>query len=94
MQMFRTWTRDAKLKVRSLYAKGLLISMGTQGGHLITDKVYQNYRLQVEYRFAGKPGNCGVLVHASKPRALYNMFPQSIECQMENQNAGRFLVYC
>jgi hypothetical protein len=69
---------------------GLLVSLGTPGGHLITDDEYQNYRLEVEYRFAGKPGNCGVLVHASKPRALYEMFPQSIEVQMHHENAGDF----
>lgn len=81
---------DANLKSPFLVRNGLLVSMGTPGGHLITDKIYQNYRLEVEYRFAGKPGNCGVLVHASKPRALYSMFPQSIEVQMENKNAGDF----
>jgi hypothetical protein len=69
---------------------GLLVSLGTPGGHLISDDEYQNYRLAVEYRFAGKPGNCGVLVHASKPRALYEMFPQSIEVQMHHENAGDF----
>lgn len=69
---------------------GMLVSLGTPGGHLITDSVYQDYRLTVEYRFAGKPGNCGLLVHASTPRALYKMFPQSIEAQMMHQNAGDF----
>ena len=69
---------------------GLLVSLGTPGGHLITDSVYQNYRLEVEYRFAGKPGNCGVLVHASTPRALYGMFPKSIEVQGMHENAGDF----
>ena len=68
----------------------MLVSMGKPGGHLITDSVYQNYRLNVEYRFANKPGNCGVLVHASTPRALYKMFPKSIEVQMEHTNAGDF----
>lgn len=71
---------------------GLLVSLGTPGGHLISDKSYKNYRLQVEYRFAGEPGNCGVLVHASTPRALYKMFPKSIEAQMMHQNAGDFWV--
>lgn len=70
--------------------KGLLVSLGTPGGHLITDSVYENYRLEVEYRFAGKPGNCGVLVHASSPRALYDMFPKSVEVQMMHQQAGDF----
>lgn len=69
---------------------GLLVSKGEPRGHLITDAVYKNYRLEAEYRFAGVPGNCGILVHASTPRALYKMFPQSIEVQMEHQNAGDF----
>jgi hypothetical protein len=69
---------------------GMLVSLGTPGGHLITDSVFQNYRLEVEYRFAGKPGNCGVLVHASTPRALYGMFPKSLEVQMMHENAGDF----
>jgi hypothetical protein len=69
---------------------GMLVSMGKPNGHLITNSEYKNYRLQVEYRFAGVPGNCGVLVHASKPRALYKMFPKSIEVQMMHENAGDF----
>jgi hypothetical protein len=69
---------------------GLLVSLGKPNGHLITDPVYQNYRLNVEYRFAGKPGNCGVLVHASTPRAMYKMFPKSPEVQMMHLNAGDF----
>ena len=69
---------------------GMLVSLGTPGGHLITDAIYKNYRLEVEYRFAGKPGNCGVLVHASTPRALYKMFPKSMEVQMMHENAGDF----
>ena len=69
---------------------GMLVSLGTPGGHLITNDEFQNYRLLVEYRFAGKPGNCGVLVHASTPRALYGMFPKSMEVQMEHNNAGDF----
>jgi len=69
---------------------GMLVSLGTPGGHLITDALYQDYRLETEYRFAGKPGNCGVLVHASTPRALYEMFPKSMEVQMMHENAGDF----
>jgi len=69
---------------------GLLVSLGTPGGHLITDASYRDYRLVIEYRWPGEPGNCGVLVHASTPRRLYGMFPQSIECQMHVGNAGDF----
>lgn len=69
---------------------GLLVSLGSPGGHLITEKEYSAYKLTVEYRFSAQPGNCGVLIHASKPRALYDMFPQSIEVQMMNKSAGDF----
>ena len=68
----------------------MLVSLGTPGGHLITDSVFQNYRIVAEYRFVGVPGNCGLLVHASTPRALYKMFPKSIEVQMMHENAGDF----
>lgn len=81
---------NADVKSPFLVRNGLLVSMGTPNGHLITDEIYQNYRLEVEYRFAGKPGNCGVLVYASTPRALYKMFPKSIEVQMMHENAGDF----
>jgi len=69
---------------------GNLVSLGEPNGHLITDSIFQNYKLEVQYRFAGKPGNCGVLVHASTPRSLYAMFPKSIEVQMYHENAGDF----
>lgn len=82
--------KDASLKSPFIIRNGLLVSLGTPGGHLITDAVYKNYKLQVEYRFTGVPGNCGVLVHASTPRSLYDMFPKSIEAQMMTGNAGDF----
>jgi hypothetical protein len=71
---------------------GKLVSLGKPEGHLMSDGRYRDYRLEVEYRFAGAPGNCGVLIHASTPRALYKMFPKSIEVQMMSGNAGDFWV--
>jgi len=68
----------------------MLVSMGDPRGHLITDSVYSKYRLDIEYRFPGDPGNCGILVHASTPRALYGMFPKSMEVQMQSGDAGDF----
>jgi 3-keto-disaccharide hydrolase len=91
------WTADVPEKDTNPSARdsfivrnGLLVSLGTPPGHLLTDRTYQNYRLEVQYRFSAKPGNCGVLIHASTPRALYKMFPQSIEVQMMHENAGDF----
>lgn len=79
-------------KIPFIIRDNMLVSLGEPGGHLITDAKYQDFRLTVEYRFAGEPGNCGVLVHASTPRALYKMFPKSIEVQMMHENAGDFWV--
>lgn len=81
---------DPEVRNPFIVRDGMLVSLGTPEGHLITDKVYKNYRLEVEYRFPGESGSCGVLVHASTRRALYGMFPQSIEVQMMHENAGDF----
>lgn len=82
--------KNPDIKPSFIVRDGKLVSLGNPGGHLITDKVHENYRLDLEYRFANKPGNCGVLVHASTPRALYKMFPASIEVQMNSGHAGDF----
>ena len=83
---------DTNARVRNpfIVRNGMLVSLGEPRGHIITDSSYRDYRLEVEYRFPGAPGNSGVLVHASTPRALYGMFPRSIEVQMESGNAGDF----
>jgi Domain of Unknown Function (DUF1080) len=83
---------DSNVRVSSPFVvrSGMLVSLGTPRGHLISDASYRDYILEIEYRFPAKPGNAGVLVHASTPRALYGMFPRSIEVQMEHGNAGDF----
>ncbi|MBY0433083.1 MAG: DUF1080 domain-containing protein [Cyclobacteriaceae bacterium] len=82
--------KDTTARNPFIVRDGYLVSLGVPNGHLITDSVYHDYLLEVEYRFVGEPGNCGVLVHASTPRALYAMFPQSMEVQMMHENAGDF----
>lgn len=69
---------------------GVLVSHGTPEGHLISDAEFADYRLTLEWRWPGEPGNCGVLVHTSTPRRLYGNFPQSIEVQLLHGNAGDF----
>jgi len=83
---------DSNVRLRSpfIVRNGMLVSLGEPEGHLISDSTYRDYRLEAEYRFPGTPGNAGILVHASTPRALYGMFPRSIEVQMESGNAGDF----
>lgn len=80
------------IKPSFIVRDGNLVSMGKPLGHLITKASYKDYRLVVEYRFADKPGNCGVLVHTDgeRPRVLYDMFPASIEVQLQHKQAGDF----
>jgi hypothetical protein len=71
--------KDPQTPDSFIVRNGMLVSLGQPRGHLLTENRYRDYRLEVEYRFPGKAGNCGVLVHASRLRALSSMFPQSIE---------------
>ena len=84
--------KDPNIAPSFIVRDGKLVSMGKPNGHLITNDIHQNYRLDVEYRFPGAGGNCGVLAYASTPRALYKMFPASIEVQMNSGHAGDFWV--
>jgi hypothetical protein len=81
---------DITMRTPFIIRNGMLVSLASPEGHIITDAIYQNYRIEVQYRFAGKPGNCGLLLHASTPRVLYDMFPKAIESQMMHDNAGDF----
>lgn len=82
--------KDPNLPASFIVRDGNLVSLGNPKGHLITEKEFSNYKLVVEYRFPGQPGNCGVLVHSSTLRYLSGMFPKSIEVQMQSGHAGDF----
>jgi Domain of Unknown Function (DUF1080) len=91
------WTPDVPARDKDpnaadsfIVRNGMLVSLGVPRGHLLTESAYRDYRVEAEYRFPGKPGNCGILVHASRLRALSSMFPQSIEIQMNSGHAGDF----
>lgn len=70
---------------------GLLVCKGRPPGVIRSQKEYSNYELTVDWRWApgGKPGNSGVLIHASKPRELF-VWPKSIEVQLASEKAGDF----
>ena len=65
---------DTSPRLRSpfLVRNGMLVTLGEPRGHLITDSSYSNYRLEVEYRFPGAPGNAGGTLgtHRRQPRAV------------------------
>lgn len=96
---FEGWTFDVldpELKPEAVWSvsDGILICIICKGrppGVIRTVKEYSNYELLVEWRWApdAKPGNSGVLIHASKPREMF-AWPKSIEVQLAHENAGDF----
>lgn len=68
---------------------GVIHCTGTPAGYIRTDKKFSNYRLQLEWRWAGTPGNSGVLLHVQDKDEVW---PKSIEAQLMHENAGDFWV--
>jgi hypothetical protein len=73
-----------------LMPDGVIAATGQPVGFIATTASYANYRLHAEWRWPGKPGNGGVLVHISsgpKDRA----WPLSFQVQTKNKSAGDVL---
>lgn len=91
------WTFDGidpKVKKEDVWSvsEGLLICKGRPPAVLRSVKEdFTNYELIVEWRWkpGAKPGNSGVLVHASEPRKIF-VWPKSIEVQLASSHAGDF----
>ena len=69
---------------------GVIASTGAPSGFLATTESYRNYKLHVEWRWNGKPGNGGVLLHIS-PGAFDRVWPVSLQVQTKNGSAGDLL---
>ncbi|MFA5189282.1 MAG: DUF1080 domain-containing protein [Verrucomicrobiia bacterium] len=64
---------------------GVIVCKGEPMGYLYTERQFTSFKLEVEYRWAGKPGNSGVFTRiGGKPCAL----PRCIETQLKHGNAG------
>lgn len=85
---------DSEVKPEAIWSvsDGLLVCKGKPPGVIRTVKDdYSNYELTLEWRWVpgGKPGNSGLLIHASKPREMF-VWPKSLEVQLGSGNAGDF----
>ena len=71
---------------------GVVACTGRPAGYIVTEKDdFADYVLTLQWRWPGKGGNNGVLVHATKPREL-SVWPKSLEVQLGSGNAGDFWV--
>lgn len=78
---------DPNVKMEDVWnvTDGVLVCKGEPMGYLATKEMYQDFQLTIEWRWAGKPGNSGVLMRITgEPDAL----PRSVEAQLMHGNAG------
>jgi len=69
---------------------GVIASAGKPSGFIATRESYRNYKLHVEWRWPGKPGNGGVLLHIS-PGTFDRVWPVSLQVQTKFGNVGDLL---
>lgn len=74
----------------TVLAGGVIASSGQPSGFLATTASYRNYRLHVEWRWPGKPGNGGVLLHIS-PGPMDRVWPLSLQVQTKHGSSGDLL---
>jgi hypothetical protein len=67
---------------------GTLVCKGTPLGYLFTNKAYQDFTLEFEWRWApgGEPGNSGVLLRIAGEPATF--MPKCVEAQLKHESAG------
>jgi len=71
-------------------ADGVVKVAAAPSGYVATRASYTNYRMHLEWRWPGKPGNAGVLLHvASGPRD--RVWPLSVQVQTKHGAAGDLL---
>ena len=62
---------------------GMLFCNGNPTGFLRTDRMYENYVLEFDWKHEAKEGNAGLFVWSDPvPSQVQNMFPRSVEVQI------------
>lgn len=92
---FSGWVKfvpDSTVDVDTVWSimDGVINCTGIPNGYIRTENDYANYKLSVEWRWTGEPGNSGVLLHMSVPDKVW---PLSIEAQLKTQNAGDIYLF-
>ena len=67
---------------------GLIICTGKPTGILRTDKQYENFILELEWKHLHKDGNAGLFIHSDDITAPGKPFSRSVECQIMDGNHG------
>jgi hypothetical protein len=67
---------------------GMIVCSGIPTGVLRTEKQYENYILELEWRHTKKNGNAGLFIHSDALPAVGQPFTRSIEVQIMDGNGG------
>ena len=70
---------------------GVIHIQGTPIGFMYTEKKYKDYTLEAEWRWIDKATNSGIFLIISEVKQG-NAFPNAIECQLQANNAGDFVM--
>lgn len=76
---------DADPKTVWSVSDGVIHCTGKPRGYIRTKNYWRNYKLHVEWRWLERPGNSGILFHATGPDKLW---PKCFECQLADGKAG------
>ncbi|MEO7597296.1 MAG: DUF1080 domain-containing protein [Opitutus sp.] len=77
--------------VCTLQSDGTLSVAGKPMGYLQTKRSYKNYRLSLDWRWTGKTGNSGVLLHIATGPLDRNLWPRCLQVQLKHAQAGDLL---
>jgi len=67
---------------------GMIVCMGMPYGVLRTERMYENYELELEWRHLTEGGNAGLFIHSGALPAPGGAFTRCVECQIMDGNAG------
>jgi hypothetical protein len=68
---------------------GVLTVSGNPFGYIRTTERYENYELNLEWRWVEEPSNSGVLLHISGDDQVW---PHCVEAQLKHESAGDFVL--
>lgn len=88
---WKPFMKDSKADPAATWSvkDGVLTCTGNPVGYIATEMTYTDYELELEWRFDPRkgPGNGGVLLRVQDADEIW---PKSIEAQLESGNAGDF----
>ncbi len=67
---------------------GMIVCSGKPRGVLRSDRMYENYILELEWQHTKKGGNAGLMVHADPLPQVGAPYPESVEVQVMDGDPG------